>query len=107
MSFHVKQILLEQLSQTIWSQDPIKFFLAMPTAVQKFSGQGSNQCHSSDSSHSSDDGVSLTHWGTKELQDPFKFLKIIEDLKFWFIGVISMAIAKTDKILNIYALIHF
>ena len=33
-------------------------------------GQGSNSCHSSNQSHSTDNARSLTHWGTRELFIP-------------------------------------
>ena len=41
-------------------------FLAVTVACKSSQGQGSNLCHSSGPSHSSDNTRSLTHWATRE-----------------------------------------
>ena len=43
------------------------FFFGHIHGMQKFPGQGSNLCYSSDPSHSSDNARSLTHYTTREL----------------------------------------
>ena len=43
------------------------FFFFFWLCPQKFPGQGSNLCHSSDPSQCSDNARSLTHWATREL----------------------------------------
>ena len=48
------------------------FFLAAPTAG-KCPGQGSNPCHSSHPSCSSDNDASLTHWATRDTCLVFSF----------------------------------
>ena len=45
----------------------VLFCFGHPWSMQKFQGQESNLCHSSDLSHSSGNVGSLTHWATMEL----------------------------------------
>ena len=43
------------------------FFFDCALGIQKFLGQGSNPCHISHPSQSSDNAGSLSHWATREL----------------------------------------
>ena len=59
----------------------VLIFLAMPMALQKFPGQGSNPCHSSNLGHSSDNARSLTYCATGELLKGVKTKVINQEKK--------------------------
>ena len=48
--------------------------------MKKFLGQGSNLCHSSDPSHSSDNAGSLTLWTNRELTCRLNFKRAISKM---------------------------
>ena len=67
----------------------IYLFIGGSYSMWKFPGQGSNSCHSSDPSHSSDNAGSLAFWATRELlfcldSDHPNECEVIISLWFWF-----------------------
>ena len=55
------------------------FFFPCTPGMQKSLDQGSNPCHSSNQSHSSDHTGSLTHWATRELPNKLFGLSQLSD----------------------------
>ena len=58
----------------------------------KFQDQGSNSCHSSSQSHSSDNAGSLTHWATRELLTLWSCFYVVPKWRNHFRGIKCLAI---------------
>ena len=64
------------MTQESSAQESFFFFFLWYHAhgIWKFQAQGSNLCHSSNQSHSSDNTRSLSHWATRELHPLLRIL---------------------------------